>query len=287
MFSQEGNYPVRLMCRCLTVSPSRYYDWRARPISATARRRRDLASKIRFYFADSDGTYGYRRIAAELARAGEAVHPDTVRSIMRAERLVAAQPRLRVRTTIPADDADGRPDLVERDFTAAQPGYKWVGDITYIRTLEGFCYLAKVLDCCTKRAVGYAIDDHMRTGLICRAIDMAVRNCEYVRGATIFHSDHGSQYMSKEFTELLESYDIRLSVGRTGLCWDNAWAESFNATLKNERVHRVIYRTRDEAVRDIVRWIELRYNQKRLHSSLGYRTPNEIEAEYRESRQVA
>lgn len=93
--------------------------------------------------------------------------------------------------------------------------------------------------------------------------------------------------MSKEFTELLESYDIRLSVGRTGLCWDNAWAESFNATLKNERVHRVIYRTKDEAVRDIVRWIELRYNQKRFHSSLGYRTPNEIEAEYRESRQVA
>ncbi|AZZ41140.1 hypothetical protein C0Z11_01270 [Acidipropionibacterium jensenii] len=107
------------MCRCLTVSPSGYYDWRARPISATARRRRDLASKIRFYFADSDGTYGYRRITAELARAGEAVHPDTVRSIMRAERLVAAQPRLRVRTTIPADDADGRPDLVERDFTGA------------------------------------------------------------------------------------------------------------------------------------------------------------------------
>jgi transposase InsO family protein len=206
---------------------------------------------------------------------------------MRAEGLVAAQPRLKVRTTIPADDVDGRPDLVERDFTADEPGQKWVGDITYIHTLEGFCYLATVLDCCTKKAVGYAIDDHMRTELMSGAIDMAVRNCEHVRGETIFHSDHGSQYMSKEFTELLESYDIRPSVGRTGVCWDNAWAESFNATLKNERVHRVIYRTKEEAARDVVRWIELRYNQKRLHSALGYRTPNEVEAEYRESRQVA
>lgn len=275
------------MCRCLHVSHSGYYDWRDRPISATEQRRQDLTVKIRFYFDDSDGTYGYRRVAAELARAGESVHPDTVRSIMRAEGLVAAQPRLKVRTTVPADDIDGRPDLLEQDFTAERPGCKWVGDITYIHTLEGFCYLATVLDCCTKKAVGYAVDDHMRTELISEALDMAVRNCEHVRGETIFHSDHGSQYMSREFTELLESYDIRPSVGRTGVCWDNAWAESFNATLKNERVHRVIYRTTDEAVRDVVRWIELRYNQKRIHSSLGYRTPNEVEAEYRESRQVA
>jgi transposase InsO family protein len=275
------------MCRCLQVSHSGYYDWRNRPISATEQRRQELTVKIRFYFEESDGTYGYRRVAAELSRAGESVHPDTVRAIMRAEGLVAAQPRLKVRTTIPADDVDGRPDLVERDFTAEKPGYKWVGDITYIHTLEGFCYLATVLDCCTKKAVGYAIDDHMRTELMSGAIDMAVRNCDHVRGETIFHSDHGSQYMSKEFTELLDSYDIRPSVGRTGVCWDNAWAESFNATLKNERVHRVIYRTKEEAARDVVRWIELRYNQKRLHSALGYRTPNEVEAEYRESRQVA
>lgn len=207
------------MCRCLRVSHSGYYGWRDRPISATAQRRQELAVKIRFYFNDSDGTYGYRRIAAELARTGEAVHPDTIRSIMRAEGLVAAQPRLRVRTTISADDARGRPDLVVRDFTAVEPGHKWVGDITYIHTLEGFCYLATVLDCCTKKAIGYAVNDHMRTELICEALDMAVRNGEHVRGETIFHSDHGSQYMSKEFTELLDFYDIRPSVGRMGVCW--------------------------------------------------------------------
>lgn len=275
------------MCRCLHVSRSGYYDWRSRPVSAAELRRRELSVKVRYYFNDSDGTYGYRRITAELARAGERVHPDTVRAIMRAEGLIAAQPHTKVRTTIPADDVAGRPDLVGRDFTAAAPGSTWVGDITYIPTLEGFSYLATVLDCCTKKAVGYAVADHMRTELICEALDMAVRNCPPVRGATIFHSDRGSQYMSREFSDLLESYGVLASVGRTGVCWDNAWAESFNATLKNERVHRVIYRTHDEAIRDAVSWIELRYNQKRLHSSLGYRTPNEVEAEYRESRMAA
>lgn len=182
---------------------------------------------------------------------------------------------------------DVRRDLVERDFTAQAPGLTWVGDITCIRTLEGFCYLATVLDCCTKKAVGYAVADHMRTGLISDALDMAVRNCPPARGETIFHSDHGSQYMSREYADLLDSYGIRASVGKTGVCWDNAWAESFNATLKNERVHRMVYRTVDEAVRDVVSWIELRYNQKRLHSALGYRTPNEAEADYWESRKCA
>lgn len=266
---------------------SGYYNWRSRPVSATARRRRDLAARIRFHFDDSDATYGYRRIAAALARAGEVAHPTTVRSIMRALHLVAAQPHTRIRTTIPADDVGDRPDLVGRDFTAQTPGRRWVGDITYIRTLEGFCYLATVLDCCTKKVVGHAIAGHMRTELICEALDMAVRRCSPARGVTIFHSDRGSQYMSKQFSDLLQCYGIRASVGRTGACWDNAWAESFNATLKNERVHRMVYRTRSEAIRDVVSWIELRYNQKRLHSSLGYRTPNEVEMNYRESRQAA
>ena len=275
------------MCRCLEVSRSGYYDWRDRPISATLERRRELTVMIHFHFDGSDGTYGYRRVHAELARAGVAVHPDTVRAIMRAEGLVAAQPRQSVRTTIPAGDVQGRPDLVGRDFTAEAPGLKWVGDITYIPTLQGFCYLATVLDCCTKKAVGYAIADHMRTGLISDALDMAVRNSDHTRGETIFHSDRGSQYMSAEYARLMESYGILASVGRTGVCWDNAWAESFNATVKNERVHQRVYRTREEAIRDIVSWIELRYNQKRLHSSLGYRTPNEVETEYKESRKSA
>lgn len=287
ILSEEGNYTIKLMCCCLEVSKSGYLDWRDRPLSATAERRRDLTDRIRASFEASDSTYGYRRIHAELRRMGVEVCEDTVRAIMRAEGLVAVQPRLKVRTTIAAEDAPSRPDLVGRDFTAPAPGLKWVGDITYIRTMEGFCYLATVLDCCTKKVVGYAIADHMRTELIQDALELAARRCEHTRGVTIFHSDRGSQYTSEDFAKTMRDLGVRPSTGRTGVCWDNAWAESFNATLKNERVHRMVYRTRAEAISDVVSWIELRYNQKRLHSSIGYRTPNEVEAEYRNMREAA
>ena len=127
----------------------------------------------------------------------------------------------------------------------------------------------------------------MRTDLICEAIDMAVRRCPYTRGETIFHSDRGCQYTSEQFSQHLGRYAIIASTGRTGVCWDNAWAESFNATLKNERVYQMVYPTRSKAIRDIASWIELEYNQKRLHSALGYRTPNEVEEEHRAVRQAA
>ena len=129
--------------------------------------------------------------------------------------------------------------------------------------------------------------DNMRTDLICEAIDMAARRCPYTRGETIFHSDRGCQYTSEQFSQHLGRYEIIASTGRTGVCWDNAWAESFNATLKNERVYQMVYPTRSKAIRDIASWIELEYNQKRLHSALGYRTPNEVEEEHRATRQAA
>ena len=242
---------------------------------------------IEWVFNSSRGTYGYRRVHAALARRGVETSPDTVRSIMRSQGLEAAQPRRKVRTTVPAADLGSRPDLVKRDFTADRPGMKWVGDITCIRTWEGLVYLATVLDCCTKKVVGYAMADNMRTDLICEAIDMAARRCPYTRGETIFHSDRGCQYTSEQFARHLKGYGIHPSVGRTGVCWDNAWAESFNATLKNERVYQMVYPTRSKAIRDIASWIELEYNQKRLHSALGYRTPNEVEEEHRAVRQAA
>ena len=127
---------------------------------------------------------------------------------------------------------------------------------------------------------GYAMADHMHTSLVCQAIDMSARRCPVEEGVTIFHSDRGSQYTSQKFLDHLKSYGIRPSVGRTGVCWDNAWAESFNATLKNERVHRMVYPTKDKAIKDIASWIELRYNHVRLHSALGYRTPDEAERDF-------
>ena len=214
-----------------------------------------------------------------LERLGVRADGATIRFIMRDLGLQAAQPQAKVRTTMPAEDLDERPDLLRRDFTANEPGKKLCGDITYVRTWAGFIYLATVLDCCTKKVVGYAMADHMHTSLVCQAIDMAVRRCPVERGVTVFHSDRGSQYTSQRFLDHLKGYGIRPSVGRTGVCWDNAWAESFNATLKNERVHRMVYPTKDKAVKDIASWIELTYNHVRLHSALRYRAPNEVERE--------
>lgn len=235
---------------------------------------------MRFAFEQSDGTYGYRRVHAWLTRRGTRVDPDTVRTIMRDLGLVPCQPRpWRPVTTIAGDAAD-LPDLVRRNFTAEAPATKLVGDITYIRTWEGWLYLATVLDCFSKKVVGYAMAEHMRAELVADALRMAARNLPFRRGVTIFHSDRGSQYLSAEFAVVAEELGARRSVGRTGVCYDNAWAESFNGTLKNERVNRTEYPTRGHARKDVIGYIELRYNQIRLHSGIDYRTPNEVESEW-------
>jgi transposase InsO family protein len=177
------------------------------------------------------------------------------------------------------------PDLVNRDFTADAPGHKMVGDITYIPTWEGWLYLATVIDCHTKAVVGWATADHYKTSLIETAITMAARNHTLAAGA-IFHSDRGSNYTSAQFAETLKRLNLRRSVGRTGICYDNAMAESFFAALKNERVHRTQYPTREHARRDVARYIEFRYNTRRRHSGLGYRTPQQAHDEY-QNRQLA
>ena len=203
---EEGHYPTSSMCRWAGVSRSGYYSWRDRPESITRAKRKELSIIIKDVFKDSDGTYGYRRIQAYLERRGVRVDGATIRSIMRALGLEAAQPRAKVRTTVPAEDLDERPDLVGQDFTADEPGRKWCGDITYINTWAGFVYLATVLDCCTKKVVGYAMADHMRTSLVCEAIDMAARRCPVEKGVTVFHSDQGSQYTPQKFLEHLKTY---------------------------------------------------------------------------------
>jgi transposase InsO family protein len=154
-----------------------------------------------------------------------------------------------------------------------------VGDITYIPTWEGWLYLATVIDCSTRKVVGWAMDDNYRTPLIATAIEMAARNLSLPAGA-VFHSDRGSNYTSAEFGAVLEGLGIRQSVGRTGICFDNALAESFNAAVKVERVHRTVYPTRKKARDDIARYIEIRYNRKRFHSGLGHRTLQEVLDEY-------
>ena len=277
--AQKAFYAVRRMCLWLGVSVSGYYDWRARPASATAARRAELSELVAYFFKESDGTYGYRRVQAELARAGVPCGLELVRALMREAGLVACQPRpFRPATTVPGDPA-AVPDLVQRDFSADAPGTKLVGDITYIPTWQGWMYLATVIDCYSKECVGYAVADHMRTELVTAALDMAAANYSLVDDC-IFHSDRGTQYMSEQFAEHANKLGIRRSVGRTGTCYDNALAESFNAAVKVERVNRTQYPTKEHARRDIVRYIEFRYNRKRLHSALGYRTPHEAHNDY-------
>ena len=270
---------ITLMCRWLEVSKSGYYEWRSRPESATARRREELKLLVRKAFDDSDGTYGYRRVWWQLARWGVRAGLELVRALMRELGLVACQPRPWRPTTTQQGRAGPIPDLVNRDFTADAPGRKMVGDITYIPTWEGWVYLATVIDCATRKVAGWAMDDNYRTPLITSAIEMAARNLGLPADA-VFHSDRGSNYTSAEFAAVLERLGIRQSVGRTGICYDNALAESFNAALKVGRVHRTAYPTRKKAMDDIARYIELRYNRTRLHSGLGYRTPQEALDEY-------
>lgn len=275
---EEGNYPMVKMFRWAQVSSSGFYEWRSRPASATAQRREHLATVIAAVFADSDGTYGYRRVHAVLARSGIPAGLELVRAVMRDLGLVACQPRPWRPVTTIAGDAAQVPDLLGRDFTAAAPGCKLVGDITYIRTWAGWLYLATVIDCATKACIGYAMAEHMRASLVVDALDMAAGR--YAITGAIFHSDRGSQYMSEEFAAAAGKHDLRRSVGRTGVCYDNAQAETFNAAVKVERVNRTQYPTREHARKDVTRYIEFRYNRRRLHSALGYRTPEEAYNDY-------
>jgi putative transposase len=281
----EKKYTIAKMSAWLTVSTSGFYEWRARPESATAQRRAELARLITAIFAGSDETYGHRRIHAQLTRQGQRCTPELVRVIMRDLGLEPCQPRP-WRLGLTDGSASLVPDLLARDFTAAVPGEKMVGDITYIPTWEGWVYLATVIDCHTKAVIGWAMDDNYQTPLIEKAIHMAARNHALPLGA-IFHSDRGSNYTSTQFANTLRSLRIRQSVGRTGICYDNAMAESFFGILKNERVHRVIYPTRKHAMADIATYIEVRYNKQRLHSGLGYKTPDEVYTEYQNRKPAA
>jgi transposase InsO family protein len=275
------------MCVWLDVSRSGYYGWRKKEESATARRREELKGYIQHFFDASDGTYGHRRIHADLLDHGVACGLELVRALMRELDLQPCQPRpWRHSLTEAGDTPHHIPDLVDRDFTADGPGQKLVGDITYIPTWQGWLFLATVIDCYTREVIGWAMDDNYRTPLIEQAIRMAAANRRLARGA-IFHSDRGSNYTSSDFGATLKKLEIRQSVGRTGICYDNALAESFFATLKNERVHRTVYPTRERARADIARYIELRYNSRRRHSELDYKTPRQVREEFEYRQLVA
>jgi putative transposase len=277
-----------MMCPLLQIPRSTYYDWthRASELTATAARRAALGVMVCEVFDEFLETYGCRRVTLVLNERGYPCCVNTVAEMMRAQGLEAVQPRGFKVTTIAGETDEMPPDLIGRDFTAPAPGTRLVGDITYLRTGQGWLYLATVIDLYTRMVVGWALADHMRTSLVTDALAMAGAH-GHLRPGAVFHSDRGTQYTSKEFEKYCKTHNIARSVGRTGICYDNAVAESFFGTLKNEMYHRLSFPTRKQATFAVVNFIELFYNRKRHHSTLGYRTPAQALRDYRATEQIA
>jgi putative transposase len=284
--AEKATYKIAWMCRLLGVPRSSFYAWRNRAESATAVRRRELAVRVKAAFEGGRGAYGCRRVAAQLNRDGHPCSVGLVADLMRELGLRACQPRAYKRTTIPGEQPVTSPDLIGRDFTATAPGTRLVGDITYLKTGEGWLYLATVIDLATRMVTGWQLASHMRTSLVTDALAMAISHGHAAPGA-VFHSDRGAQYTSAEFTRFCQANGVRTSAGRTGVCWDNAAAESFFAALKNEMYHRQAFPTRAKARFAVAGYIEVFYNRQRLHSALAYRTPAEVLTEFQNAATAA
>ena len=285
-WADSDEYPVTFMCRELGVSTSGYYDWRKAGPSARATTDADLIAVMRNLHADARGNPGVRRMRAELAAGGHRLGLKRVWRLMRAAGLRGRHPKAWKKTTVAGRRPVNAPDLIGRDFTAQAPNQKWCGDVTYVKTWDGWAYLATVIDLHSRSVVGWAIADHLRTSLVTDALDMAVENRQPPTGV-IFHSDRGTQYTSAEYDDYCRRRGIRRSLGRTGICYDNAVAESFFATYKKELVHTRPW----PGVRDLITrtkdWIDNYYNTTRRHSTLGYLTPKEYELGYRHINQLA
>jgi len=272
--AEKANYKILWMCTLLKVPRSSFYAWRNRAETAAAARRRELSVLVTAAFEAGRGAYGCRRVAAQLNRDGYPCSVGLVADLMRELGLRACQPRAYKRTTLPGEEPVTSPDLIGRDFTAPAPGQKLVGDITYLKTGEGWLYLATVIDLATRMVVGWQLADHMRTSLVTESLGMAIGGGHAPPGA-VFHSDRGAQYRSADYARFCQASGIATSVSRTGVCWDNAAAESFFGALKNEMYYRQAFPTRAAARFAVADYIEVFYNRKRLHSTLGYRTPAE------------
>ena len=280
---KAGGFPVERICDIAGVSTSGYYHWKGHRdgISTVVEvEERRLVQEIEEIHGVSDGTYGSPRVTRELRRQGRCVNHKRVERLMRINDIVGYTPKKHRTTTIP--DGEHRiPDRIGRDFTPIAPDVTWCGDISYIRTWEGFLYFGFVEDLASRRILGMSMASHMRTSLVGDALSEAVGTRGGNVSGVVFHSDRGTQYTSTQFAELCNRHGVSQSVGRTGVCWDNAPAESFLATLKKELVHRRTFKTRAEARLAIRHWIEAWYNRRRLHSRLGYQSPIECEDHYR------
>lgn len=279
-FVQEHRrrWPVQVICRVLKVSRSGFYRWRVRKPSARQIRQEHLLERIRIAHRQNQELYGSPRIHRGLLIDGEMVSRNTVAKLMRQAKIRAKTRRKFVpRTTDSRHRQPVADNLLQRDFGAKAPDRKWVADITYVPTGQGWFYLAAVLDCFSRKIVGWAMDDQMPTDLVSDALKMALHQ-RRPAGNLIHHSDRGVQYASEDYQQLLARHGITVSMSGRGNCYDNAMMESFWATLKTELIHQQKYTTHEQARQSIFKYIEVFYNRKRLHSSLGYVSPESFEA---------
>jgi putative transposase len=272
----RSEYPVNRLCRTLGVSPSGYYAWRQRPPSARAKANQRLVTHMRLIHHEVHETYGSPRMHTELVARGLPCNVKRVARLMRLHHLRARHKRRYRVTTKVNPKLPVAPNYLAQHFQASAPNEKWVSDITYIWTREGWVYLAVVMDLYSRRIIGWAVARTQETTLVLAALHMAIGRRQPPAGL-LHHSDRGSQYASAQYQALLQTYRFTVSMSSTGNCFDNAAMESLFGTLKAERINRQTYQTRDQARQDIVSYIEGFYNVFRRHSTLGYRSPLEFE----------
>ncbi len=282
--AERAEFPIATMCRVLKVSRSGYYAWRERGPSKRAVRDVELTAQVVDIHKGSRGTYGSPRIHAELLENGEKVSRKRVARLMKQEGVSGYPTKKFVTTTDSEHDRPVAANLLDRKFDVEEPNRVWAGDITYVRTWEGWLYLAVVVDLCSRKVVGWAAADHMRTDLVLCALRNAL-GLRRPEPGLMHHSDRGSQYAAQDYREQLAEKGIVCSMSRKGNCWDNAVVESFFGTLKTESIHRQSFPCRRQARDEIADYIEFFYNPRRRHSSLGYISPNEFERRHHENKQ--
>ena len=277
---EKAYYPVRMLCRVLSVARSGYYAWQKRPESQHSRKDKALVVKLKVFYQVNREVYGSPRMHPEMTAQGFKVGRNRIARLMREHGLVATRPKRFRKTTDSSHSQPVAENLLDRKFDVPGPNRAWVTDITYIWTWEGWLYLAVVIDLFSRRVVGWSIAEHMRLELVLNALQMALGERLTDGGLLIHHSDRGSQYASETYRDTLARQGIVCSMSRKGNCWDNAVAESFFATLKKELIDRDSWPTRRIAKSAIHEYITLFYNARRRHSYLGFVSPMEYERSF-------
>lgn len=286
MRDNEKRFSIEMMAKVLGVSRSGYYEFLKRSESATTLESKRLTEKIKCIHEMSRMVYGSPRIHAEMVRQGEKCSRKRVARLMKKANIQAKMRKKWKKTTQITERVEISPNHLDQNFVTEAPNKVWVSDITYISTQEGWLYVAIVMDLFSRKIVGLSMGDSLKTELVTKALKQAIMQRE-VNEELLHHSDKGCQYTSKEFKQLVDNHKIKLSMSGTGRCYDNAVAESFFHTLKTEHTNFCNYKIREEAKNSIFEYVEVFYNRRRLHSTIGYLSPEEFERQSEQRQEIA